>query len=313
MLRKFSAVILQALAKNHEIAAVYTKKDSIRRGKNVESPVAAISNELGLKLEKPDNLKDSQTINVLTNYRPDCICVAAYGLILPKAVLEIPQFGCINVHASLLPQWRGAAPMQRSILSGQKWTGISIMQMEEGLDTGPYCKQLKLEARLYYLPDLEDKLASLGAKALLDALQNLETGNLEFTVQEDSQATYAEKIANKELYPRCSDTALNALDKVRASDFSNPSRCKLAGREVRLLKVAETSKDIEKKLDDAFANLEQSQALVYFEKKLYMGFSDSWLELCKLVPAGKNAMDAKAFAAGLQGIKQTASSWEELL
>ncbi len=137
----FAATILDDLAEQHDVAAVYTRPDAVRgRGKRLEpSPVKAAAERRGLRVLTPRTLRDEAAQRELASFAPDVICVAAYGAILPKEVLDIPRFGCLNVHASLLPRWRGAAPIERAILAGDEEAGVCIMRMEEGLDTGAYC------------------------------------------------------------------------------------------------------------------------------------------------------------------------------
>ena len=130
-----------------DVVAAYTRADAVRgRGKNlVPSPVKEYATSQGIPVETPDNFNDNEAVEKLKQYKPDFIVVAAYGLILPKAVLDIPNYECLNVHGSLLPKWRGAAPVQRAILAGDKEIGYSIMKIGEGLDDGDYCYQNKIE------------------------------------------------------------------------------------------------------------------------------------------------------------------------
>jgi methionyl-tRNA formyltransferase len=135
----------------------------------------------------------------LAEYRADLMVVVAYGLILPQAVLDLPRLGCINIHASLLPRWRGAAPIQRAILSGDKETGITIMQMDAGLDTGDMLYQLKTPIENgETAADLHDRLSALGAEALMTAIDGILAGSLQPRLQDDSQVTYAEKLSKAE-------------------------------------------------------------------------------------------------------------------
>ena len=138
---RFAAEILDELAEFHEIAAVYTRPDAVRgRGKALApSPVKEVAERRGFPVRTPRTLRDAEVLSELAAFAPDVICVAAYGAILPKDVLDLPPFGCLNVHGSLLPRWRGAAPIERAILAGDEEIGVCIMAMEEGLDTGDYC------------------------------------------------------------------------------------------------------------------------------------------------------------------------------
>ncbi len=199
---EFAAASLQALLDaGYRVSAVYTQPDrpAGRGRKLTASPVKALALEHSLPVYQPPSLKDPQAQAELAALAPDLMIVAAYGLILPEAVLSTPRLGCINVHASLLPRWRGAAPIQRAILAGDAETGITIMQMDKGLDTGAMLHK----AALPIAPDetggtLHDKLAALGGEALLAALAKLQAGGLNPEPQNDAEANYAAKLDKAE-------------------------------------------------------------------------------------------------------------------
>jgi methionyl-tRNA formyltransferase len=196
----FAAHALEAiLAAGHDIPLVLTQPDRPSgRGLRVNpSAVGQVAAERGIPTQKPTSLKDPATHQGLVGAGADVMVVAAYGLLLPAAVLAIPARGCLNIHASLLPRWRGAAPIQRAILAGDDETGVCIMQMAEGLDTGP----VLLESRLPIGPrettgSLTDRLASAGAAAIVEALARLD--RLQPRDQDDQHATYARKIVKSE-------------------------------------------------------------------------------------------------------------------
>ena len=196
----FAARALEAiLAAGHAVPLVLTQPDRpAGRGlRTSASAVAMFAAERGIPVEKPASLKDPASHESLLRAHPDVMVVAAYGLILPGTVLRIPSLGCLNIHASLLPRWRGAAPIQRAILEGDDETGVSIMRMAEGLDTGP----VLLESRVPIGPKettgtLTERLAGLGAEAIVDALARV--GKIEAHPQDDSRATYAHKILKAE-------------------------------------------------------------------------------------------------------------------
>jgi len=196
----FAAAALDALADaGHEIALVLTQPDRpAGRGlKLTPSAVALAAERRGLALNKPRTLKDASAIEPLRELRPEVMVVAAYGLLLPQAILDIPARGCLNIHASLLPRWRGAAPVQRAILAGDATTGIAIMQMDAGLDTGPVLDLAETPIG----PDedagaLTARLAALGARCIVSALENLP--HLVPRPQDDARATYAAKVTPAE-------------------------------------------------------------------------------------------------------------------
>jgi methionyl-tRNA formyltransferase len=205
-----------------DIAAVYTQPDrpAGRGRKLAPSPVKQAAIALGYAVEQPETLKSTDIQSHLRTLDLDLLIVVAYGLILPRKVLAIPQLGCWNVHASLLPRWRGAAPIQRAILAGDRETGVCVMQMEAGLDTGPVLRQRALP-----IADddtggtLHDKLAALGAMALRDALQSVLDGQtLSPQPQSDNGVNYAHKLDKAEARIDWKESAIAIERKVRAFD-----------------------------------------------------------------------------------------------
>ena len=198
----FAATALAALiAAKHDIKLVLTQPDrpAGRGMKETASAVKQLALKHGIEVFQPVTLKSTEAQARIAAVNADVMIVAAYGLILPQAALEIPNRGCINIHASLLPRWRGAAPIQRAILAGDQETGITIMQMEAGLDTGP----MLLVGKMPIAPDdtaatLHDKLAAQGAKLIVEALAKLEKNELPATPQPSAGVTYAEKILKQE-------------------------------------------------------------------------------------------------------------------
>lgn len=217
---EFAVRPLVALAHaGHDIALVLTQPDRpAGRGlRFVPSAVKALAQQRGFEVYQPASLQDAQTRQRLRAIGTDAMVVAAYGLILPEPVLAIPQLGAINIHASLLPRWRGAAPIERAILSGDTRTGISIMQMERGLDTGPLlaAESVAIEAQDTGA-SLRDKLAALGARLIVTVLAQLERGRLRAEPQAAAGASYAAKIAKAEAAIDWSEAAPVIERKVRA-------------------------------------------------------------------------------------------------
>lgn len=304
---KLAADILVEIAQQHEVVCVYTRPDAVRgRGAKLEpSPVKAAAERLGIPVRTATSLRDAEEQAHLAELAPDVICVAAYGCILPHEVLEIPRYGCLNVHASLLPRWRGAAPIERAILAGDEQTGVCIMRMEEGLDTGPYCVRRATEVEGKSAAELTDELANLGARALLTGLSVVEQGGAEWTFQDDAAATYAEKLAKDELYPDPAEPAAAMVRKVLASSEAHPARAVIAGRSATVERVALPDDERAAALCDG---LEQG-AVRFAAKRLFLGTGDGAVEVLSLKPDGKKSMDARAFAAGIQGIKAGGCTW----
>ncbi|MCC5796037.1 MAG: methionyl-tRNA formyltransferase [Methylophaga sp.] len=199
---EFAASSLQALLDTeHEICAVYTQPDrpAGRGRKLTPSPVKQLALQHQIPVEQPENFKNEQDRQRLEHYQADVMIVVAYGLLLPQRILDAPKHGCINVHASLLPRWRGAAPIQRAILAGDKETGVCIMQMEAGLDTGPVLAEVRCTiADTETASSLHDRLAELGANTLVEALTDLSAQQLNAQVQDDINTTYASKLDKSE-------------------------------------------------------------------------------------------------------------------
>lgn len=217
---EFAAVALQALIDDQQnIVAVYTQPDrpAGRGRKLMASPVKQLAIQHDIPIEQPETLKDVSAIEKLRTYKADVMIVAAYGLLLPEAVLEAPKYGCINIHASLLPRWRGAAPIQRAILAGDNETGITIMQMDIGLDTGDML--LKLSTPITEQDNagtLHDRLAILGGESIIAALDMLEKNQLAPVKQDNSQANYAGKLEKKEAWINWSEEAEYIDRQIRA-------------------------------------------------------------------------------------------------
>ncbi|PPI85241.1 methionyl-tRNA formyltransferase [Marinobacter maroccanus] len=198
----FAATALKALiAAGHTIVGVYSQPDRpAGRGRKLQpSPVKQVALDHEIPVFQPETLKTPEAQKQLADLNPDVMIVAAYGLILPKAVLDIPTHGCLNIHASLLPRWRGAAPIQRAIAAGDAETGITIMQMDEGLDTGAMLlKSLTAINDSDTGGSLHDRLAELGGKAIIKALELLQKGELTGEPQNDELACYASKLSKTE-------------------------------------------------------------------------------------------------------------------
>ena len=301
---EFAANILYELREQHDVVAVYTRPDAVRgRGRKlVPSPVREVAESFGIPVYTPKTLRNPAEIERLAEIAPDAICVAAYGMILPQEVLDIPDYGCLNVHGSLLPKYRGAAPIERAILDGEAETGVCIMRMEAGLDTGPYCISRSCEIGSMPFAKLVGELADLGACALLSALFAIENGGVHWIEQNDEDASYAEKIGKHELDLRPEDPAALNARRVQASSDAHSSRCIIAGKTVTVLMASNAE-------CDASA---ECGAVVFSKKKLYLRCTDGFIEITTVKPDGKKEMPAAAFAAGIQGIKSNTLTWESL-
>jgi len=235
---EFSVPALQVLLDSrHSVVAVYTQPDrpSGRGRRTLESPVKRLALQAKIPVFQPTGLKTADAQQTLQVLRPDLMVVVAYGLLLPPGVLRIPRLGCINLHASLLPRWRGAAPIQRAILAGDPETGVCLMQMESGLDTGPLlaCRRCEIEKNETG-SQLHDKLAQLGAGLLADNLDALERVALAPQPQDATKATYAHKLVKSEARIDWSCAAVDIARKVRAFNAWPVAETRYLERQLRI-------------------------------------------------------------------------------
>tara|TARA_B100000686_G_C16540049_1_gene836951 strand:- start:55 stop:945 length:891 start_codon:yes stop_codon:yes gene_type:complete len=234
----FAVPALSALIKaGHEIASVFTQppRPSGRGHPTITSPVHSFSDASGIKVENPTSLKGKQWLKVLSSYDPEVIVVAAYGLLLPKQVLQVPRKGCLNIHASLLPRWRGAAPIQRAIIAGDTVTGVTIMQMETDLDAGPILMVEKTKiTNTTTAGELHDTLAQIGAILIVKALsEGIDDGY----PQSVKEVTYAPKLKREEGKIDWHDSADLLHRKVRALYPWPGVWCEHAGERLRVLEA----------------------------------------------------------------------------
>ncbi len=287
---EFAVPSLLALAAEHDVVAVYTRPDAAsgRGGRLRPSPVKQAAEDLGIAVRQPRTLRDADEQQALRSLAADAIIVAAYGLILPLPVLESARVGAINVHASLLPRWRGAAPIQRAILAGDDVLGVSIMRMEEGLDTGPFCATTSTCADGKSTETLTGELATLGAQLLIRTLPSIADGSCQWTEQDESLVTYADKIAKSDVALEPTLTAEDALRRIRASSAQAPARACIGARPVTVL--------------DARVSVEPAApgAVRCTKRALLTGFADGALEILSLKPDGKSAMAGCDWARGLR-------------
>jgi methionyl-tRNA formyltransferase len=234
----FAVPALQALIDSpHEVVAVYTQPDRpAGRGRKLRaSPVKQLAEQHNIPVEQPQSLRNDEAQTQLASYDADVMVVAAYGLILPQVVLDTPKYGCLNIHGSILPRWRGAAPIHRAILAGDQETGITIMQMNAGLDTGD---MLLIKSLPIGPADttaiLHDQLAELGAGALVETLDMLTEGKLEPQVQDDSLSTYAEKLAKEEGIINWNESSDAVARRIRAF---NPWPVAQTGHDGKMLRL----------------------------------------------------------------------------
>ncbi|MFT5421646.1 MAG: methionyl-tRNA formyltransferase [Candidatus Endobugula sp.] len=289
----FAAHHLQALMDSeHQVVAVYTQPDrpSGRGKKLTASPVKTLAHHHRLAVEQPVSLKEIPAQQVLASYHADVMVVVAYGLLLPQAVLDIPACGCLNVHASLLPRWRGAAPIQRAVESGDKTSGVTIMQMDKGLDTGDMLFTLSCDIDATETSaSLHDKLMLLGAPALLDVLQKLPSKTLPAKKQNNDLACYAAKITKQEAEINWLEPAEKIVKKIQAF---NPYPIAYTWLESERIKIHSAEVEIStiKKMPGEIINV--------IENGLIIACGENQVRVNKLQIPNKKAMTVKELLNG---------------
>lgn len=285
----FAVPALKSLASSeHEVCAVFTQPDKPRGRKMVLTPpdVKVCAQSLDIPVYQPESMKNGDALEIIGRYNPDVIVVAAYGKILPKAVLDAPKFGCVNIHGSLLPKYRGAAPIQQSVLNGDKVTGITTMLMDVGLDTGDILLTEETEiGENETSGELFDRLAELGGKLILKTLSALEKGEITPKKQDESLATHTSKI-DKSLCPiDFSKSAFEVHNKVRGLNPWPVATTKICGKNVKVYSTRLCPKS-------------GTNGEVISTKPLVVGCGEKSVEILELQPEGKKRMTADAFLAG---------------
>ena len=298
---KFAVKSLSVLNQSeHKVVAVYCQPDRPKgRGKVLTAcPVKIFSEENNLLVIQPEDFKDKQSQTQLALLNPDVMVVAAYGQILPKAVLEIPKLGCLNIHASLLPRWRGAAPIERAILEGDRETGISIMKMNEGLDTGDILLDKKcLISNHETAQTLHDTLSNIGANAILETLNMLPT--LKARPQQNNEATYAEKVTKDEAQIDWHQSAEKISRVIRAFNprpiaYTNAMAKQFKNRVLRI---------IEAEIVNRQTTNSPGEVIKYDKDVCYIATSNGVINLKKVQLSGKNKVSIKDFNNAYQLIK----------
>lgn len=288
---EFAVPVLQALLSKYDVAAVYTRADKPSgRGKQItESPVKRFALENNLTLEQPRSLRNGSEQQYLRDYQPDLIVVAAYGLLLPQAVLDTPRYGCINTHPSLLPRWRGASPITGAILAGDAETGVTLMKMDEGLDTGDI-----LTVRKHPIaPDdttgtLTDKLAALGAEMLLDIIPLVIEGKLTPIPQDNAQATMTSLVAKEDGHIKW-DTSASYIERmVRAYQPWPSAFTQYRGEQLKIIRASVFPQ----------AAPEVPGTVLQIGKDIGVATGKQILVLDEVQLAGKRPMSAGEFARG---------------
>ena len=284
----FAVPALKALAQAHEVAAVFTQPDKPVGRKQILTPpdVKVCAQSLGIPVCQPPSMKTDEAFEQLKAYAPDVIVVAAYGQILPKAVLDLPRYGCVNIHGSLLPKYRGAAPIQQAVLNGDSVTGVTTMLMDVGLDTGDIL--LTRETPIgenETAAELFDRLSLLGGELILETLSALEQGTVTPQKQDETKATHTSKI-DKSLCPiDFTQSARQIHNQIRWLYSWPMSTAQIGGKRVKIHKARLSAKS-------------GRAGAILSVKPLVIACGEGAVEILELQPEGKKKMSAEAFAAG---------------
>ncbi len=293
---EFASTALAALiASPHQVVGVLTQPDrpAGRGRKLTASPVKKLAMERGIAVDQPPSLKTAQSIETLAAWKPDVLVVAAYGILLPASVLSLPSLGCLNIHGSLLPRWRGAAPIHRAVMAGDQETGVTIMLMDEGLDTGDMLSHVRVPITATdTTPQLHDVLAQLGAQALIDVLTPWCQGQLQAQAQPEDGVTYANKLDKAEAKIDFNQPALICDRLIRGLAGWPIAECELNGERIRF----HSSRLSSTLVPDGVA---PGTVLSTEQGVITIATCEGAVDILRLQRVGKNALDAKDFVSGL--------------
>ena len=287
---KHLEIVLQS---KHEVLSVLTQPDrESGRGKKINlSPVKQTALDNDIDVYQPESLKTKEVFDKLKNTDPDLILVVAYGLLLPKDILELPKFGCVNIHASLLPRWRGASPMEHAIMSGDKNIGISYMEMSQGLDEGPVYEmhECPLEQN-DTLSKVEEKFIQLSEKKLVSFLDNLESGTIKHQAQDETKATFSPKIDKRLLQIDWQgNSSTEIIRKINALSSKYGTHTFLGGKRIKIHRAQSFKSDIN--LDPGYISIKNDQLVVFCKDASAILIEQVQME-------GRNKVSGKDFIAG---------------
>lgn len=305
---EFAKKPLEKLLKTkHEIPLVITNEDKpYGRGKKLKpSCIKELALANSIEVLTPKSLKKEEgkiVLEKLKEIAPDIIVVCAYGKILPKGIIEVAKYGTINIHGSLLPEYRGAAPIQRAVLDGKEKTGVTIMYVDEGLDTGDMILKKEVEIRKNDTTAIMfEKLSEVGAELLIKAIEKIEDGTVQRTKQDESIATYAKMLEKEEAYILFEDTSKKILDKVRGMNGALTAKAIFEGKTYKIyeVEIVEDNKisEIEKENNVSLTSLEPGKYLIT-KKNIYVKSGDGVIELKKIQAPNKKKMSVHDFLLG---------------
>ena len=293
------------LHSKHEVLSVITQPDrKSGRGKKINlSPVKQTALDNNIDVYQPESLKTKEVFDKLKNIDPDLILVVAYGLLLPKDILELPKFGCVNIHASLLPRWRGASPMEHAIMSGDKNIGVSYMEMSQGLDEGPVYEmhECSLEQN-DTLSTVEERFIQLSEKKLVSFLDNLESGTIKHQAQDETKATFSPKIDKRLLQIDWQgNSSTEIIRKINALSSKYGTHTFLGGKRIKIHRAQNFESDVN--LDPGYISIKDDQLVVFCKDASAILIEQVQME-------GKNIVSGKDFIAGYIGLIRENENFE---
>ena len=299
---KHLEIVLQS---KHEVLSVLTQPDrESGRGKKINlSPVKQTALDNDIDVYQPESLKSKEVFGKLKNTDPDLILVVAYGLLLPKDILALPKFGCVNIHASLLPRWRGASPMEHAIMSGDKNIGISYMEMSQGLDEGPVYEmhECPLEQN-DTLSTVEEKFIHISERKLVSFLDNLESGTIKHQAQDETKATFSPKIDKRLLQIDWQgNSSTEIIRKINALSSKYGTHTFLGGKRIKIHRAQNFESDVN--LDPGYISIKDDQLVVFCKDASAILIEQVQME-------GKNKVSGKDFIAGYIGLIRENENFE---
>ena len=293
------------LHSKHEVLSVLTQPDrESGRGKKINlSPVKQTALDNNIDVYQPESLRKKEVFDKLKNTDPDLILVVAYGLLLPKDILELPKFGCVNIHASLLPRWRGASPMEHAIMSGDKNIGISYMEMSQGLDEGPVYEMHECPLEQDdTLSRVEEKFIQLSEKKLVSFLDNLESGTINHQAQDETKATFSPKIDKRLLQIDWrGNSSTEIIRKINALSSKYGTHTFLGGKRIKIHRAQNFESDVN--LDPGYISIKDDQLVVFCKDASAILIEQVQME-------GKNKVSGKDFIAGYIGLIRENENFE---
>ena len=285
---EFSVPILNSIFEsNHKVLEVYTQppKKKNRGQKILNSPIHEYAKKLKISVRNPVSLDQKEEIEHIKNLKPDIVIVVAYGKILPSSLLNLENILFINIHASLLPRWRGAAPIQRAIMNMDCETGVSIMKIEPKLDSGPVMLQSKIKIQPNFnCEELSNEMSKIGAKLILEALELIEVNKAKFTSQNESEITYAKKIEKTEAKINWFEDAQNIIAKINALNPHPGCWFELDGSRIKIIKAKQI--------------VCEAKPGIILDEKFTIGCLKNAIQILEVKKEGKQKMNAKEFLKG---------------